>query len=74
MHYTEGQGRYISLYQRAYISYTRPGHCTAPGPHPALWLSLTPPAWGTSWIKSQSQIDVLGVRKATALFPDNETT
>ncbi len=23
--------------------YTRPGHCTAPGPHPALWLSLPSP-------------------------------
>ncbi len=22
---------------------SRPGHCTAPGPHPALWLFLTGP-------------------------------
>ena len=23
--------------------WSRPGHCTAPGPHTALWLTLTGP-------------------------------
>ncbi len=41
------------------------------------------PAWGNSWFKSQSQIGVIRctqynctafIVKATALFPDNETT
>ncbi len=44
---------------------------------------LDRPAWGNSWIKSQSQIGVITctqyhctvfIFKATALFHDNETT